>query len=112
MHRWRAAGSPAARDRSVDGPRRTEKTPVYLCSKSRPGRVAVAMIAAAVAAAVSGCGAGTQGGASAPSAAGQVKLTLKHPSANRVALTKLIAAYGRVAPNVTINASYAGVDEL
>src|SRR5439155_20593918 len=43
---------------------------------------------------------------------GTVVLTLKHITDNKTAITQLIAAYKKVAPNVTIKASFAPVDDL
>ena len=44
--------------------------------------------------------------------AGNVTLTLKHITDNEPAFKKLIAEYKKVAPNVTIQPSYAPVDDL
>jgi raffinose/stachyose/melibiose transport system substrate-binding protein len=74
------------------------------------GGVGLAAVAAAVA--VAACGTGTQkdsGGASG----GKVTLTLKHISGtDQQGLEAAIAAYKKVAPNVTIKASYAPTDQL
>lgn len=83
---------------------------MVLCSKRCRGVVAVAVAAAALA--VVACGSGTQGDSGAGAGDGHVTLTLKHIADNRRALTRLIADYRKVAPNVTINATYAGVDDL
>lgn len=63
-----------------------------------------AVLAVALAAALAACGAGTQDGG--------VTLTLKHISDNEPAFSELIAQYKRVAPHVTVQASYAPVDDL
>jgi raffinose/stachyose/melibiose transport system substrate-binding protein len=76
-------------------------------------RVSAVLAVTAAGVAVAACGTGTQqdtGGAS--SASGGVTLTLKHITDNEPAFTKLIAAYKKVAPNVTIKASFAPVDDL
>ena len=74
---------------------------------------AVGVAVAAAGATVAACGSGTQDDASSSaSGGGNVTLTLKHITDNEPAFTKLIAEYRKVAPNVTIKASYAPVDDL
>jgi raffinose/stachyose/melibiose transport system substrate-binding protein len=79
-------------------------------------RAGAALAVAALAVAVAACGSGTQedsgGSSGGSSGGGNVTLTLKHITDNKPALTKLIAEYKKVAPNVTIQASYAPVDDL
>jgi raffinose/stachyose/melibiose transport system substrate-binding protein len=83
-----------------------------MVTRSKHWRAALALTAAT--AAMAGCGTGTQqdSGGGGGSAKGSVTLTLKHITDNKPALTKLIAAYKKVAPNVTIKPSYAPVDDL
>jgi raffinose/stachyose/melibiose transport system substrate-binding protein len=82
-------------------------------SKHRRSRAGVALAALAAAFAVAACGTGTQQDAGGGGASGgNVTLTLKHITDNEDAFTKLIAEYKKVAPNVTIRASYAPVDDL
>ena len=77
-------------------------------------RAGLAGVVAMAAAAVAACGSGTQGdtGGSDSAGGGNVTLTLKHITDNEPAFTKLIAEYKKVAPNVTIQPSYAPVDDL
>ena len=84
---------------------------------ARTRRVGAALLVAAIAALLAACGSGTQdkgdNGSSNASAGGpKVTLTLKSITDAKVAWTPLIAAYKRVAPNVTIDASYAPTDQL
>ena len=79
---------------------------------TRYSRAAVGLAAVAAAVAVAACGTGTQEDTGGSSAGAKVTLTLKHITDNEPAFTKLIAAYKKVAPNVTIKASYAPVDDL
>src|SRR4051812_7583016 len=84
---------------------------------ARTRRVGAALVIAAIAALLAACGSGTQdksdNGSSTASAGGpKVTLTLKSITDAKVAWGPLIAAYKRVAPNVTIDASYAPTDQL
>src|SRR4051812_7221169 len=84
---------------------------------ARTRRVGAALVIAAIAALLAACGSGTQdktdNGSSNASAGGpKVTLTLKSITDAKVAWEPLIAAYKRVAPNVTIDASYAPTDQL
>jgi raffinose/stachyose/melibiose transport system substrate-binding protein len=82
-------------------------------SGGRMRRVVAASAAAALAVTVGACGSGTQESDSGSSGGeGNVTLTLKHITDNEPQLTTLIAAYKKVAPNVTIKASYAPIDDL
>ena len=83
-------------------------------SQQRRRRAGLAGAVAMAAVAVAACGSGTQGdtGGSDSAGGGNVTLTLKHITDNKPAFTKLIAAYKKVAPNVTIQPSYAPVDDL
>jgi raffinose/stachyose/melibiose transport system substrate-binding protein len=76
----------------------------------RSGFVA-ALAAGAAALAVAACGSGTQGDTN-EGGGGDVTLTLRHITDNEPAFTKLIAEYKKIAPNVTIEPSYAPVDDL
>jgi raffinose/stachyose/melibiose transport system substrate-binding protein len=72
-----------------------------------------ALAVTVAAAAVAACGTGTQqdsGGGGAQG--GNVTLSLKAITDNKPAWTEMIADYKKVAPNVSINASYAPVDDL
>ena len=79
---------------------------MVLCSKRCRGVVAVAVAAAALA--VVACGSGTQGDSERRQGDGHVTLTLRHIADNRPALTRLIADYRKVAPNVTIQRDLRG----
>jgi raffinose/stachyose/melibiose transport system substrate-binding protein len=82
-------------------------------SKHWRSRAGVGLAAVAAAVAVAACGTGTQDDAGGGgTSGGKVTLTLKHITDNENAFTKLIAEYKKVAPNVTIQASYAPVDDL
>jgi len=83
--------------------------------RSRARRAGLAGAVAVAATAVAACGSGTQGdsgGGNDSAGAGNVTLTLKHITDNEPAFKKLIAEYKKVAPNVTIQPSYAPVDDL
>jgi raffinose/stachyose/melibiose transport system substrate-binding protein len=74
----------------------------------------LAFLVAAVAALLTACGSGTQDKSEGNASGGDAKvtLTLKSITDAKVAWQPLIAAYRRVAPNVTIKASYAPTDQL
>jgi raffinose/stachyose/melibiose transport system substrate-binding protein len=71
---------------------------------------ALALVGVAVAA----CGTGTSSSTSSSSGGGKgsTTLTLKAITDNKPAWQQMIADYRKVAPNVTINASYAPIDDL
>jgi raffinose/stachyose/melibiose transport system substrate-binding protein len=76
-------------------------------------RLLVGLAAAAVLAlAVAACGSGTQDDEGTSGGEGSVTLTLKTVTDMEPAWTTAIEAYKKVAPNVTIKASYAPVDDL
>ena len=79
-------------------------------------RAGVASMVTAVVALLAACGSGTQdkseGGSSGGGGGAKVTLTLTSITDAKVAWEPLIAAYRRVAPNVTIKASYAPTDQL
>jgi raffinose/stachyose/melibiose transport system substrate-binding protein len=86
---------------------------------ARARRVGAAFLVAAIAALPAACGSGTQDKSDNGSSNGggggggaKVTLTLKSITDAKVAWEPLIAAYKRVAPNVTIDASYAPTDQL
>lgn len=87
---------------------------------ARLRRAGVAALVAGAVALLGACGSGTQdkssGGSDTGAGAGaggpKVTLTLKSITDAKVAWEPLIAAYKRVAPNVTIDASYAPTDQL
>ena len=84
---------------------------------ARTRRVGAALLVAAIAALLAACGSGTQdksdnGSSNASGGGPKVTLTLKSITDAKVAWEPLIAAYKRVAPNVTIDASYAPTDQL
>lgn len=84
---------------------------------ARARRIGAALLVAAIAALLAACGSGTQdksdnGSSNAGASGPKVTLTLKSITDAKVAWEPLIAAYKRVAPNVTIDASYAPTDQL
>src|SRR3954451_8258825 len=83
-------------------------------SKQWRERAGVALAVAATATAVAACGSGTQSDTSSTSSGnGQVTLILKHiTGTDENAMNAAIARYKKVAPNVTIKASYAPTDQL
>ena len=84
---------------------------------ARTRRVGAALLVAAIAALLAACGSGTQdksdnGSSNASGGGPKVTLTLKSITDAKVAWEPLIAAYKKVDPNVTIDASYAPTDQL
>jgi raffinose/stachyose/melibiose transport system substrate-binding protein len=83
---------------------------------ARARRVGAAFLVAVAAALLAACGSGTQdksdSGSSGGGGGAKVTLTLTSITDAKVAWEPLIAAYKRVAPNVTIKASYAPTDQL
>jgi len=76
-----------------------------------------AVLALAAAAAVAACGSGTSSSSSTGSGGGgggsaKTTLTLKAITDNKPAWQQMIADYKKAAPDVTINASYAPIDDL
>jgi raffinose/stachyose/melibiose transport system substrate-binding protein len=79
---------------------------------TRLRRARLALAAAAVATLAAACGTGTQDNGGATGKGGGVTLTLTSITDARAAWLQMIAEYKKVAPNVTIRASFAPTDQL